>query len=81
MTREEVLAVAGSLDDHFVVEILGVGGSRGELVEAVSRARGDDDAISARASPTSAIVARLCAIIEAADAAAANPLESEDERL
>lgn len=81
MTQEDVLAVTGPLEDHFVVEILGVGGSRGELVDAVSRARGDEAALLAGASPISAIVSRLCAIIEAADAAATDPLEWEDERL
>jgi len=62
------------------VEILEVGGDRADLIEAVSRTRGDPAAFSAR-HPMSPTVSRLSEIIETADAAAADPLEWEDERL
>src|SRR5881628_2975304 len=80
MTRDDVLAITGPIEDRFVVEILDVGGARADLVEAVSRTRGDAAAFSAQ-HPMSPVVSRLCDIIEAADAAAAEPVEWEDGRL
>lgn len=80
MTREDVIAIAGSLEDHFIVEILEVGGDRADLIEAVARARGDPLDFPALPHPMSPIVSRLCEIIETADAAVADPLECEDGR-
>lgn len=80
MTREDVMAIAGPLEDRFVVEILEVGGDRADLIEAVARARGDAPDFPTRPRPISPIVSRLCEIIENADAAVADPLEWEDGR-
>lgn len=80
MTRDDVIAITGPIEDRFIVEILDVGGDRAELIEAMSRTRGDATALRA-AHPMSPTVSRLCEIIETADAAAADPLEWEDERL
>lgn len=75
MAREEVVSVTGPIEDRFVLEILELGADHSELVEAASRARGYD-----RGLPMSAKVARLCGVLEAADAAVSDPLEL-DERL
>jgi hypothetical protein len=80
MTREDVMAIAGSLEDRFVVEILAAGGDRRDLIEAVARARGDPLEFPATPRAMSATVSRLGEIIEAADAALADPLELEDGR-
>jgi hypothetical protein len=81
MTREDIVAVAGSLEDRFVVEIMETGADRAELVEALSRSRGDAPGLSVAPAPMSATVSRLCAIIDAADAAVADPLEWEEDLL
>lgn len=80
MTREDVIAIAGSLEDRFIVEILEVGGDPADPIEAVARARVDALDFPASPRPTSAIVSRLCEIIETADAAVAEPFEWEDGR-
>lgn len=80
MTRDDVIAITGPIEDRFIVEILDVGGDRADLIEAMSRTRGDVAFLSAE-HPMSPTVSRLCEIIETADAAAADPLEWEDERL
>lgn len=80
MKREDVIAIAGSLEDRFVVEILEIGGDRADLIEAVARARGDTLDVPAAPRPMSATVSRLCEILETADAAVADPLEWEDGR-
>lgn len=80
MTREDVIAIAGSLEDRFFVEILEVGSDRADLIEAVAWARGDPLDFPAPPRPMSPIMSRLCEIIETADAAVADPLEWEDGR-
>jgi uncharacterized membrane protein HdeD (DUF308 family) len=80
MTREDVIATAGSLEDPFLVEILEEGGDRADLIEAVTRARGDLRDFPAAPRPMSATVSRLWEIIETADAAVADPLALEDGR-
>jgi hypothetical protein len=80
MTREDVIAIAGSLEDRFVIEILEAGGDRADLIEAVARARGDALDFPGSPRPMSPIVSRLCEIIDTADAAVADPLEWEDGR-
>src|SRR3546814_12204588 len=56
MTREDVIAIAGSLEDGFVIEILEAGGDRADLIEAVARARGDPLDFPASPRPMSPIV-------------------------
>jgi hypothetical protein len=80
MTREDVIAIAGSLEDRFVVEISDAGGDRADLTEAVARARGDPLDFPAASRPMSATVSRLCEIVVSADDAAADPLECYDDR-
>lgn len=78
MTRENVIAIAGSLEDRFIIEILEAGGDRADLIEAVARARGDPLDFPAAPRPMSATVSRLWEILETADTAVADPLELED---
>jgi len=76
MTREDVLSITGPLEDRFVVEILESGASAGDLAEAVSWVRGESPRLQpAPVGP----VARLCGIIEAADAIALSALEQEEQ--
>src|SRR3546814_2748838 len=58
MTREDVIAIAGSLEDRFIVEILDAGGDRADLIEAVARARGEPLDFPAAPRPMSATVSR-----------------------
>lgn len=74
MTRDEVVAICGPIADRFLVEILQARPGTGELAAAVSRIGGDD--VPEHASTR---VARLCAILDSADAAARDPLELEEQ--
>src|SRR3546814_16929530 len=78
MTREDVIAIAGSLEDRFIVEILDAGGDRADLIEAVARARGQPLDFPAAPRPMSATVSRLCENLEPADTAVADPLEFKE---
>jgi hypothetical protein len=77
MTREEVISVTGPIADRFLVEIVGLQPLPGELVEAACRMRGDEVTRPAP-GPAPPRVARISAILEAADAAARDPLELEE---
>src|SRR3546814_362358 len=80
MTREDVIAIAGSLEDRFIVEILDAGGDRADLIEAVARARCEPLDFPAAARPMSATASRLCEILQTADTAVAAPLALNDGR-
>jgi hypothetical protein len=76
MTHEEAISITGPIADHFLAEILQLQPLAGELIEAASRVRGVDPAgMDLAAAPR---VARLCAILEAAEAADADPLALEE---
>lgn len=77
MTRAEAVAITGPVPDRFLVEILETAPTSGELVEAVCRVRADD-AVPSDTGTISPKVARLCTILEAADAVDRDPLELED---
>lgn len=77
MTRNDVIAITGSIPDRFLVEILEATPTPGELVEAVCRVRADDT-VPSDAGAAGPKVARLCAILQAADAVERDPLEMED---
>jgi len=76
MTRDEIVAVTGPIPDHFVVAILGTGATRGELIEALSLARGERP-VGVGHAP-SARVQRLCDILDTADETTRDPGELED---
>ncbi|MGK6356348.1 hypothetical protein ACMGDH_14125 [Sphingomonas sp. DT-207] len=77
MTREEVISVTGPIADRFLVEIVALQPLPGELVEAAYRVRGDE-VPRPEPAPATPRVARISAILEAADAAARDPVELEE---
>lgn len=68
LTRDRIrqLALRHRLDDHAVAEILRVGASEPELVEAVSRLNRGDEAGPWHHRPMSRTVAKLCDILASA---------------
>ncbi len=72
LTREEVLAVLGPVDDSLVAEILGTDASREELVEAYAWFTNDEALMNTGRPLASGRVGRLIDILEAAE-------EDEDE--
>jgi hypothetical protein len=77
MTHEEAISITGPIADHFLAEMLELRPRASELVEAVSRVRGVDAAdLDLAPAPR---VARLCAILDAAEAADADPLALEEQ--
>ena len=72
LTREDVVAVLGPVDDSLVAEILGTDASREELVEAYAWFTNDEALMNAGRPLASGRVGRLIDILEAAE-------EDEDE--
>jgi hypothetical protein len=67
MTREEVRAVLGPVDDSLVVEILGTGASPEELAEAYAWITDDEVPMNAGRPLASGRVSLLVDILEAAE--------------
>jgi hypothetical protein len=67
MTREEVRAVLGPVDDSLVVEILGTGASPEELAEAYAWITDDEVPMNAGRPLASGQVNLLIDILEAAE--------------
>jgi hypothetical protein len=72
LTREDVVAVLGPVDDGLVAEILGTGASPEELAEAYAWFTNDEALMNAGRPLASSRVGRLIDILEAAE-------EDEDE--
>jgi hypothetical protein len=72
LTREDVVAVLGPVDDSLVAEILGTGASPEELAEAYAWFTNDEALMNAGRPLASSRVGRLIDILEAAE-------EDEDE--
>jgi len=72
LTREDVRAVLGPVDDSLVAEILGTGASPEELAEAYAWFTNDEALMNAGRPLASSRVGRLIDILEAAE-------EDEDE--
>jgi hypothetical protein len=72
LTREDVVAVLGTVDDSLVAEILGTGASPEELAEAYAWFTNDEALMNAGRPLASSRVGRLIDILEAAE-------EDEDE--
>lgn len=72
LTREDVVAVLGPVDDSLVAEILGTGASPEELAEAYAWFTNDEALMNAGRPLASTRVGRLIDILEAAE-------EDEDE--
>jgi hypothetical protein len=81
MTRNEVIAVTGPAGDRFVVEMMGPGDGRADLLDTVARARSDGSVFTSEVRSKSGTATRVCEIIEAADAAATDSQALEDQRL
>jgi len=67
MTREEVRAVLGPVDDSLIVEILGTGASLEELTEAYAWVTDDEAPMNAGRPLASGRVSLLIDILEAAE--------------
>jgi hypothetical protein len=67
MTREDVRAVLGPVDDGLVVEILGTGASREELAEAYAWITDDEAPMNAGRPLASGRVSRLIDLLETAE--------------
>ena len=67
LTREDVRAVLGPVDDGLVVEILGTGASREELAEAYAWVTDDEAPMNAGWPLASGRVNLLIDILEAAE--------------
>jgi hypothetical protein len=72
LTREDVVAVLGPVDDSLVAEILGTGASPEELAEAYAWFTNDEALMNAGRPLASSRVGRLIDILEAV-------AEDEDE--
>jgi hypothetical protein len=72
LTREDVVAVLGPVDDGLVAEILGTGASPEELAEAYAWFTNDEALMNAGRPLASSRVGRLIDILEEAE-------EDEDE--
>jgi hypothetical protein len=72
LTREDVVAVLGPVDDGLVAEILGTGASPEELAKAYAWFTNDEALMNAGRPLASSRVGRLIDILEAAE-------EDEDE--
>ena len=72
LTREDVVAVLGPVEDSLVAEILGTGASPEELAEAYAWFTNDEALMNAGRPLASSRVGRLIDILEAAE-------EDEDE--
>lgn len=67
LTREEVAAALGSVDDHLIAEILATGASSEEFAEARAWLMNDEAPINAGAHLPSGRVGRLIEILESVD--------------
>ena len=67
LTREEVVAALGSVDDHLVAEILATGASSEEFAAARAWVTNDEAPMNTGAPLASGRVAQLIELLEAAD--------------
>ena len=67
LTREEVVAALGSIDDHLVAEILATGASSEEFAAARAWLANDEAPMNTGAPLASGRVAQLIELLEAAD--------------
>ncbi len=67
LTREEVVAALGSVDDHLIAEILATEASAEEFALARTWLANDEAPMNAGESVASGRVARLIELMEAAD--------------
>jgi hypothetical protein len=67
LTREEVVAALGSVDDHWVAEILATGASSEEFAAAWAWVTNDEAPMNTGAPLASGRVAQLIELLEAAD--------------
>lgn len=65
LTRERVLHLVGRsrLDDHAVAEIIRIGATDAELIEAVSRVMRGSEVDAEKMKPMTRTVAKLCEIL------------------
>lgn len=68
VTREEIVAVLGSVDDQLITEILAVGASPEELTTAKAWLTNNEAPMNAGAPLATGRVAKLIELIEADDA-------------
>jgi hypothetical protein len=67
LTRDEVVAAVGSVDDHLVAEILATGASAEEFALACAWLANDEAPMNTGEPLASGRVARLIELLEAAD--------------
>lgn len=78
LTREEIVAALGPVDDHLVAEVMATGASRDELALAEAWFTNDEAPMNAGDSLASGRIARIIDLLQAADDS--RPQGAVDER-